>query len=130
MSFAAFVAALMLAFALFPGMLLGIEERYTRALARVAARLSEGSLDEGTAFRRIRRGEAISPETSVRVFSLGAFLLAVLSRAFDPGRDTLPDVLVVLLAIGTVVLAAKAGPVPMARVGAIVLGLVCVVAIL
>jgi hypothetical protein len=130
MSFAALVAALMLALALFPGLVLGIEERYTWVLARVASRLSEGSLDDQTAFRRIRRGEGISPETSVRIFSLGCFLIAVLSRAFKPDRDFMPDVVVVLLALATAVLAVKAEDTPLARLGAIVLGVLCVVAIL
>jgi hypothetical protein len=130
MSFAALVAALMLALALFPGLVLGIEERYTWVLARVASRLSEGSLDDQTAFRRIRRGEGISPETSVRIFSLGCFLIAVLSRAFKPDRDFMPDIVVVLLALATAVLAVKAEDTPLARIGAIVLGVLCVVAIL
>jgi hypothetical protein len=130
MSFSALVAALMLALALFPGLVLGIEERYTWVLARVASRLSEGSLDDQTAFRRIRRGEGISPETSVRIFSLGCFLIAVLSRAFKPDRDFMPDIVVVLLALATAVLAVKAEDTPLARIGAIVLGVLCVVAIL
>ena len=130
MSFAALVAALMLALALFQGLVLGIEERYTWVLARVASRLSEGSLDDQTAFRRIRRGEGISPETSVRIFSLGCFLIAVLSRAFKPDRDFMPDIVVVLLALATAVLAVKAEDTPLARIGAIVLGVLCVVAIL
>lgn len=130
MSFAALVAALLLAMALFPGLILGIEERYTWTLARVAARVSEGSLDDQTAFRRIRRGEGISPETSVRIFTLGGFLLAVLSRAFAPGREPLPDLVVVLLGLATAVLAARSEEAPPARIGAIVLGLVTVFAIL
>ena len=130
MSFAALVAALMLLCALFPGPLLGIEERYTWALSRVAARLSDGALDDQTAFRRIRRGEVINPETSVRIFALGGFFLAVASRAFRPETTFLPHLVVLLLAIVTVVLAAKAGVSIAARLGALVAGAVCVVAIL
>jgi peptidoglycan/LPS O-acetylase OafA/YrhL len=130
MSFAALVAALMLALALFPGILLGVEERYTWALARVAARLSEGSLDDQTAFRRIRRGEGIHPSTSVRIFALGGFFLAILARAFNAETtETLPGLLVLLFAIATVVCAAKAEDGVAFRVGALLLGGFCVVVI-
>jgi hypothetical protein len=129
-SFAALVAALMLTLALFPGILLGIEERYTWALARVAARLSEGSVDDQTAFRRIRRGEGIPPSTSVRIFALGGFFLAVLTRAFSAETTSVPGLLVFVFAIGAVVCAAKAEDAVAFRLGGLLLGLVCVIAIL
>lgn len=130
MSFAALAATLLLVCALFPGALLGIEERYTWALSRFAARLSNGAVDEQTAFRRIRRGEVISPRASVRIFALGGFLVAVLSRAFSPETTTLPHVVVFLFAVVTVVCAAKADVSIPARMAAIVLGAFCIVAIL
>ena len=130
MSFASLVAALMLLCALFPDPLLGIEERYTWVLSRVAARLSDGALDDQTAFRRIRRGEVINPETSVRIFALGGFFLAVLSRAFSPETTLLPHPVVLLAAIVTVACAARAEVSLPVRLVALVLGVLCVVAIL
>jgi hypothetical protein len=130
MSFASLVAALLLLCALFPGPLLGIEERYTLALSRMAARLSDGALDEQTAFRRIRRGEVINPRTSVRIFALSGFLLAVLSRAFSPETTTLPHVVVLLFAVVGAACAARADFSVPARLAAVVLGALCIVAIL
>lgn len=130
MSFASLVAALLLLCALFPSPLLGIEERYTWALSRMAARVSDGMLDEQTAFRRIRRAEGINPRTSVRIFALGGFLIAVLSRAFSPETTTLPHPVVVLFAVVGAGCAARAEVSLPARLAAIVLGTLCIVAIL
>jgi hypothetical protein len=129
MSFASLVAALLLLCALFPGPLLGIEERYTWALSRMAARLSDGALDDQTAFRRIRRGEVINPRTSVRIFSLSGFLLAVLSRAFSPETTMLPHVVVFLFAIVAAGCAARADFSLPARLATIVLGVLCIIAV-
>jgi hypothetical protein len=130
MSFAALVASLMLVCAVFPGVLLGIEERYTWVLSRVAARMSEGALDDQTAFRRIRRGEVINPRTSVRIFASGGFLFAVLSRAFKPETQWLPSLLILVFAIVVVAVAPRADYSLLARVIALALGALCVIAIL
>ena len=130
MSFASLAATVLLLCALFPGVLRGIEERYTWALARMAARLSDGTLDDQTAFRRIRRGEAINPRTSVRIFALGGFLIAVLSRAFSPETTLLSHPLILLFAIATVLCGARADISVPARLAAIVFGVLCIVAIL
>jgi hypothetical protein len=130
MSFASLVATVLLLCALFPGLLQGVEERYTWALARMAARLSDGAVDDQTAFRRIRRGEGINPRTSVRIFALGGFLIAVLSRAFSPETTLLRHPLILLFAVLTVLCAARAELSVPARLAAIVFGVLCVVAIL
>lgn len=126
MSFAALVAALLLGLALFPTPLLWAEVRFTRALARAVVRLSEEAVDSDTAFGRIRRAEAIPARTSARIFSIGGFVIAVLSAL---SQDALAATLIVMLTAATAALAALSDRSPLLKGGAAVLGLICVLAV-
>ena len=130
MTGAALVAGSALVLAFFPQPLLWLDSAFVGLLARSMVRATDGSIGMDQATDRIRMAEGLQPLSSARLFSALVFVAAAAFGIWK-GSEPLPvTIMVAVLAPASGFLLVYQERNWWTRVGALVLGAVCVAAIL